>query len=253
MKIINVDKSNLNSEHICCAISENDIRVQSKKSWMNEQFDNGLVFKKYDIRGKLFIEYIPIENAFDPVIGNDYMYINCFWISGKYKGKGYANELLESCIEDAKGKGKRGLVVLAGNKKKPFLSDGNYFKYKGFKIADTMEPYYELLYLNFDENDKNIPSFIDNSDSLIVDREIVLYYSNQCPHTEMYVKLIKDIAIENNIDMEIIKFNSNIEAKKSPNPFTTYSIYFNGKFITNEVLSEKKFIKLISDYKLGGE
>ena len=68
-------------EHICCAISNNkDIQVSSKKEWMMKCFDDGLVFLKGTERGKCFIEYIPSENAWVPVIAENYMYIDCFWV-----------------------------------------------------------------------------------------------------------------------------------------------------------------------------
>ena len=109
----------------------------------------GLVFLKADIRGKCFIEYIPVENAWVPIEAEGYMHINCFWVSGSCKGHGYANDLLDRCIEDAKQKGKAGITVISSAKKKPFLSDQKYIAYKGFQIADTAEPFYELLYLPF--------------------------------------------------------------------------------------------------------
>ena len=47
MEYIRVTKENLEKEHICCAISNNkDVQVLSKKSWLLEQFDEGLVFLK---------------------------------------------------------------------------------------------------------------------------------------------------------------------------------------------------------------
>ena len=51
--------NNLEKEHICCAISNNkDVQVSSKKAWLSERFDEGLVFLKSVERGKCFIEYI---------------------------------------------------------------------------------------------------------------------------------------------------------------------------------------------------
>ena len=45
MEIIRVTRDNLESEHICCAISNNrDIQVASKKAWLADRFDDGLVF-----------------------------------------------------------------------------------------------------------------------------------------------------------------------------------------------------------------
>ena len=47
MEFIQVTKENLEKEHICCAISNNkDVQVTSKKSWLSERFDEGLVFLK---------------------------------------------------------------------------------------------------------------------------------------------------------------------------------------------------------------
>ena len=45
MEYIRVTKENIEKEHICCAISSNkDIQVISKKNWLKERFDDGLVF-----------------------------------------------------------------------------------------------------------------------------------------------------------------------------------------------------------------
>ena len=45
MEYIRVTKENLEKEHICCAISNNkDIQVSSKKAWLADRFDEGLVF-----------------------------------------------------------------------------------------------------------------------------------------------------------------------------------------------------------------
>ena len=68
MEYIRVTKENLEKEHICCAISNNkDIQVSSKKAWLADRFDEGLVFLKSVERGKCFIEYIPAECAWNPI------------------------------------------------------------------------------------------------------------------------------------------------------------------------------------------
>ncbi len=35
------------------------------------------------------------------------------------------------------------------------------------------------------------------------------------------------------------------EAQNAPVPFTTYSLFINGKFITHEIIAQNKFIKLL--------
>ena len=68
MELIKITHGNLEQEHICCAISNNkDIQVMTKKAWLKERLDEGLVFLKCNVRGKCFIEYIPAEYAWAPI------------------------------------------------------------------------------------------------------------------------------------------------------------------------------------------
>ena len=47
MEYIRLTKENLEKEHICCAISgNNDVQVLSKKAWLADRLDEGLVFLK---------------------------------------------------------------------------------------------------------------------------------------------------------------------------------------------------------------
>lgn len=247
MAIINVNLDNIDTEHICCSISEKtgENCVGSKKAWLKQRMVDGLVFKKLDERGKVFIEYIPAEYAFAPIAADNYMYINCFWVSGKYKGKGHANELLAECIADAKAKGKDGLVVLSSDKKRTFLSDPKYLKYKGFMVADTAPPYFELLYLPFNEN-AQIPIFLEQAKTGKIDEDgLVLYYSNGCPHTDKYVKIIADHAKAQGYSIKVKKIETVEDAKKCPAPFTIYSLYKDSQYITNEILTPGKFDKIV--------
>ncbi|KNY29454.1 N-acetyltransferase [Pseudobacteroides cellulosolvens] len=248
MNIISVDRNNIDKEHICCAISDKkgETCVSSKKVWMKSQFENGLVFKRLDARGKAFIEYIPAENAWCPIEAEGYIFINCFWVSGQFKGQGYANKLLEECTADAKAQNKKGLVILSSTKKMPFLSDPKYLKYKGFKVCDTAKPYYELLYLPFNGDAKE-PKFKDCCKHASVNEKgMVLYYTNQCPHTDKYAPLIAEIAKSKGQSIKLIKMESKEQAQNAPAPFTTYSFFYDGMFVTNEIFSESKFLKFLT-------
>jgi len=119
MNIISVNESNIDEEHICCVISDKkgENCVLSKKAWMKERFRDGLIFKKADVRGKVFIEYIPAEKAWSPINAENYMFINCLWVSGQYKGQGISSLLLQECIDDTKDKIKMELLLLHQRKK----------------------------------------------------------------------------------------------------------------------------------------
>ena len=68
MEIITITADNIDSEHICCAVSDkkDSTGANAKKSWMKDRFQDGLVFRRLDARGKVFIEYIPAEKACIP-------------------------------------------------------------------------------------------------------------------------------------------------------------------------------------------
>ena len=250
MEYIRVTKENLEKEHICCAISNNnDIQVASKKAWMAERFDEGLVFLKSVERGKCFIEYIPAENAWIPIDADGYMYIDCLWVSGSFKGHGYSNDLLNECVEESKTKGKTGLCILAAAKKKPFLADPKYLKYKGFTVCDEADNGIQLWYLPF-EPEATKPQFRDCAKHPHIDETgYVLYYTSQCPFNAKYVPVVEKTAAENGIPFRAIHIDTREEAQNAPTPITNYALFHDGEYITNEQMNDKKFLKLVSQAK----
>ena len=250
MEYIRVTKDNLEKEHICCAISNNnDVQVSSKKAWLAERFDEGLVFLKSRERGKCFIEYIPAENAWVPIKADGYTYIDCLWVSGSFKGHGYSTDLLNACIEDSKVKGKKGLCILAAAKKKPFLADPKYLKYKGFMVCDEADNGIQLWYLPFAANaDK--PCFKECAKYPHTEEKgYVLYYTSQCPFNAKYVPVLEKTAEENAIPFHAIHIKSREEAQNAPTPVTNYALFYDGDYITNEQMNDKKFLKLVQSTK----
>lgn len=246
MDYIRVTKDNINTEHICCAISNNkDVQVASKKAWLSERFDDGLVFLKSTERGKCFIEYIPAEAAWCPIDADGYVYIDCLWVSGSLKGHGYSNDLLGECIADAKEAGRRGLCILSSAKKKPFLADPKYLKYKGFEVCDESDCGIQLWYLPF-EDGAAAPKFKECAKHPHVDEDgYVLYYTNQCPFNAKYVPIVEATANERGVKFKAVHLTSREAAQSAPTPVTTYSLFFNGEYVTNEQMNDTKFIKLL--------
>ena len=245
MEYIRVTKENLEKEHICCAISNyKDVQVSSKKAWLADRFDEGLVFLKSTERGKCFIEYIPAENAWNPINAPGYIYIDCLWVSGSFKGHGYSSDLLSECIKDSKEKGKKGLCILSSSKKKPFLADPKFLKYKGFTVCDEADNGIQLWYLPF-EKSTDIPSFKECAKHPHIDEKgYVLFYTNQCPFNAKYVPVLEKTALANEIPFKSIRLSSMEEAQNAPTPITTYALFRDGEYVTNEQMNDKKFLKL---------
>ena len=245
VEYIRVTKENIEKEHICCAISNNkDIQVSSKKAWLSERFDDGLVFYRGAERGKCFIEYIPAENAWVPICADNYMYINCLWVSGSFKGHGYSSDLLSYCIDDSRQKGKIGLCILSSAKKRGFLADPKFLTYKGFSVCDESDNGVQLWYLPVDTAAEK-PKFKDCAKHPHIDENgYVLYYTNQCPFTAKYVPVIENIANERGIPFRSVHITAKEQAQNVPTPTTTFTLFSDGEYVTNEILSDKKFLKL---------
>ena len=247
MEYIRVTEENIESEHICCAISNNnDVQVASKKAWLRDRFKEGLVFLKSTERGKCFIEYLPAEYAWNPIEAKGYMYIDCLWVSGSFKGHGYSSDLLQACIEDSREKGKKGLCILSSKKKKPFLSDPGFLKYKGFEVCDEADNGIQLWALPF-SSDADRPRFKPCARHPHIEESgYVLYYTAQCPFNAKYVPIVQQAAQEQDIPFKAIALTTRKEAQNAPTPVTTYALFYNGDYLTNEQMNAAKFLKLAS-------
>ena len=126
-----------------------------------------------------------------------------------------------------------------------FLSDPGYMGYKGFQTADTAEPYFELLYLPFEEG-AAIPRFRDTEGvRQTMPKGFVLYYTNQCPFTAKYVPLLEQMAKTRGVSLQTIAIQTRKDAQNAPSPFTAFSLFYDGQLVTHEILSEKKFDKIL--------
>ena len=247
MEYIRVTGDNLQSEHICCAISNNrDVQVASKKAWLSERFEEGLVFLKSVERGKCFIEYIPAENAWNPIDAAGYMFIDCLWVSGSLKGHGYSNDLLAACAADSREQGKKGLCILSSAKKKPFLADPKYLKHKGFAVCDEADNGVQLWYLPFAPDAEKPALKACAKHARIEERGYVLYYTSQCPFNAKYVPILEQAARERGIPFKAIHIESKEDAQSAPTPITTYALFYDGEYLTNEQMNEARFLKLVS-------
>jgi GNAT superfamily N-acetyltransferase len=239
MDFIILTKDNIDEEHICCAFSDKKCAesYEAKKSWLKREFDNGYIFCRLDERAKVFIEYCPAEKAWLPIQAPNYLMINCFWVSGQYKGKGYAKALLGTAIDNATRQGKDGLVTVVGTKKYHFMSDTKWLLKQGFETIETLPYGFSLLAMKLKPKAKN-PSFnksVQNGECP-EKNGLVAYYTNRCPFTEYYTRTVLPRTAENrNIPLKVIKLETMEEAQSAPTPATIFSLFYNGKFVTTDV------------------
>ncbi len=238
-KIITLNKANIEEEHICCAISDKKCKngYELKKDWLRKEFDNGYVFRRIDARAKVFIEYGPSENGWIPLDAPNYLLMNCFWVSGKYKKQGYGKELLRLALEDAKSQGKNGLVTVAGTKKFHFMSDTKWLVRQGFETCETLASGFSLLVkkINSEADDPKFKNSVKSGECN--DKNgLVAYYSNRCPFSEYHVTAsLKETAEKRKLPLKIIKLETLEQAQAAPTPATIFSLFYNGKFVTTDL------------------
>ncbi|GAA4274386.1 GNAT family N-acetyltransferase [Aquimarina gracilis] len=254
-KFIELNTENISSEHICCAISDKKCAdsYHAKKDWLKKEFNNGYVFRRLDERAKVFIEYGPAENAWVPITAPNYINVNCFWVSGKYKKNGYGKALLQSAIEDAKKQNRNGLITVVGTKKFHFMSDTKWLLRQGFKEIEKTSSGFSLLALKFDDNAIN-PKFNNSvkSGACPDKKGIVVYYSNRCPFAEFHaMNSLAETAEKRNLPLKVIKLKTMEEAQKCPSPATIFSLFLDGKFMTNDlsVCMDSRYDKVITKSK----
>lgn len=248
---INIDATNIDSEHICCAFSDKKCSTgyQLKKEWLKAEFENGYVFRRLNERAKVFIEYGPAENGWVPITAPNYLLINCFWVSGQYKGKGYATKLLQSAIDDARKTGKSGLVTVVGTKKFHFMSDTKWFLKHGFTAVEQIVSGFSLLVYKLDPKADD-PRFNESvlSGQCMQKEGVTVYYSNRCPFTEFHIQnsLIESVT-KRNIPLTVVKLDTAEQAQNAPSPATIFSMFYNGQFVTTDlsVCMDSRFDKAI--------
>ncbi|MGN1094812.1 MAG: GNAT family N-acetyltransferase [Eubacteriales bacterium] len=243
---VNLTKENLPYEHLCCIIRSKTLHpgVESKRKWLSEQIPNGHVFRKLNVKEKVFIEYAPLENAWTPILGDNYYYIYCLWVCGEYKGRGYGKALMEYCIEDAKEKGRSGICMLGAKKQKAWLSDSSFAKKFGFEVVDTTDDGYELLALSFNGEKPYFPQRVKAPK--IENQELTVFYDLQCPYILKSIDMVKSYCEKNGVPLSLNKVDTLQKAKALPCVFNNFGVFYKGKFETVNLLDEASVKRILS-------
>jgi len=244
-EFINLTSENLAKEHLCCIIRSKKRHpgVEAKRDWLVGRLKEGHVFRKLDVKGCVFIEYAPLETAWVPIIGDNFYYIYCLWVSGKPKGHGYGKTLMEYCLEDAKAKGKSGVCMLGAAKQKAWLSNQSFAKKFGFKVVDTTENGYELLAISFDGT---APRFAGNAKKMEIEsKDLTIYYDMQCPYVLQRIEMIRQYCEENQIPVVFIQVDTLQKAKELPCAFNNWALFYKGKFETVNLLDVNSIERIL--------
>ena len=57
---------------------------------------------------------------------------------------------------------------------------------------------------------------------------------------------VEEVAKENGVPFKAIHLQSREDAQNAPTPVTTYALFFDGSYLTNEQMNDKRFLKLLA-------
>ena len=232
MDLINLTPENLAGEHVCCIIRSQKLHpgIEAKKKWLAARLKEGHVFRKLNAKATVFIEYAPLETAWVPILGDNYLYVYCLWVSGDAKGHGYGKALMADCIADAKARGKSGVCMLGAQKQKSWLSDQAFAKAFGFEVVDTEDNGYELLALSFDGTK---PQFAPGVKAPMPKSDLLtIYYDMQCPFICQNIEKLQAFCETEHIPASFILVDTLEKAKALPCAFNNYAVLYQGRFET---------------------
>ena len=118
-------------------------------------------------------------------------------------------------------------------------------KFIHFLVSDARQAA-QIILTEF--NNKNM-QVVDGNNLYLYDTTLpsgyVLYYTNQCPFNAKYVPILEETAQKNGIPLKAVKIENRKDAQNVPTPITTYALFCDGEYVTNEQMNDKKFLKLV--------
>ena len=70
-------------------------------------------------------------------------------------------------------------------------------------------------------------------------------FAKCCQQPRSYSFVVLSISV--NAVFQIVHIQTMEEAQNAPSPFTTFSLFYDGQLVTHEILSEKKFDKILTE------
>ncbi len=233
---VELTPENLATEHLCCIIRSKKPHpgVEAKRRWLADRLREGHVLRKWDGKGCAFIEYAPLESAWTPIVGDDYVYIYCLYATGEQKGKGLGRALMTHCLAQAQASGKSGVCMLGAQKQKAWLTDQRFVQKFGFEVVDETPSGYALLARSFDGT---TPAFAPSAKTeRIQSPELTIYYDLQCPFIPERIALIERYAAEKGVPASFVEVDTLMKAKALPCVFNNWAVFYHGMFQTVNLL-----------------
>jgi hypothetical protein len=171
-----------------------------------------------------------------------YLFIHCVWTFYKqYQRKGFAGQMVEACVEDARKADLNGVAVVA--RESPWLAKSALFLAHGFEVVDTAPPDYLLLARKLKPRAAN-PRFKTDWEKKLkkYSKGLTIIRSAQCPHVAKFADEIAESAWKDyGIRPRIVELKSHREAQNAPTPYAVFAVIYNGRLLADHQISRTRF------------
>jgi hypothetical protein len=238
----------------CGSKSRKHEGCRRKAEWYKKRLSEGMRYKVLysEDKGTIgMIEYIPGEFAWRAVDAPGYMVIHCLCNFSKYfRGKGFASQMIDVCLEDASREKMEGVAVVT--RKGAWMVGKDLFIKKGFDVADRQAPDFELLAQIFTKNSP-LPKFRDNKGSVLKqhNKGLTILWSDQCPYIAKSIKEMKETITERyGIKAQIIEMENAKQAQNAPSPYAIFSLIYDGRLLAFHPISNTRFKNIMDKFLL---
>ena len=250
-KIIPVTPENLNDHpQFICFINPKHPAYPFKVEWFQKRYQEGLrinlLYPADENKAAAFIEFVPGEKAWRPVIAPEYLFIHCIWVSpDKNKHKGYGSMIIQYCSIIARMMGKKGVAVITSNDS--FMAEKELFVKNGFSVVESTKEY-ELLALMF--KDGQPPTMNNHHAELAKYIGLHIVYSAQCPWVARFVEEVRQTPAYQHLNITFTELKTPEEAQFAPSFYGTFSLIYKGKLFVAHYISTTRFNNILKKERL---
>jgi GNAT superfamily N-acetyltransferase len=242
-----IDTSNVDRYGFFCYKSKPKTQgFRQKREWLGNCLAEGVRLKIiYEgERSAGFIEYAPGEYTWRAVHAPGYMVIQCMWVVGSGKGKGYGSRLLEQVIDEAERLGMYGVATVSSLS--TWLAKKGFFLQHDFEVVDQAPPSFELLVRRFDSS--VLPTFPKDWEGRLkrIPEGLVIYHSGQCPYHAMFVNSLLNAASGMGIPAQTVELKTSREAQTlAPSAYGVFSVVYNGRLLSYRPMGGKTLREML--------
>ncbi len=189
-----------------------------------------------------FIEYYPIEITNLEVDGQGFMAIWCINVREGERNRGIGSSLVKACLDDARGLGRKGVVVTCWD---PFWMPKSIFEHHGFTDVGQAGGGGKVFCKAFAETRPprwigRKPTFhpLQGRTSLVLD----IYHTDRCPLHWRNLQLVLEVA-EEFAPRIVVRKHPTDERAKMRGYGTAFGIYLNGRLIVAGPMASRAGIR----------